>query len=67
MDLKGSGRMELADWIASKDNPLTARVMVNRIWQDISDAELSRPPMISASAASPPATRICLTTWPGNL
>jgi Protein of unknown function (DUF1553)/Protein of unknown function (DUF1549)/Planctomycete cytochrome C/EF-hand domain pair len=28
----GSGRKELADWIASKNNPLTARVMVNRIW-----------------------------------
>ena len=28
---KGSGRLELADLIANKKNPLTARVMVNRI------------------------------------
>ncbi|WP_020474814.1 PSD1 and planctomycete cytochrome C domain-containing protein [Zavarzinella formosa] len=26
-------RIVLADWIASKDNPSTARVMANRIWQ----------------------------------
>jgi mono/diheme cytochrome c family protein len=29
----GSGRLELAHAVASKANPLTARVMVNRIWQ----------------------------------
>ena len=29
---QGSGRLELAQCIASKANPLTARVMVNRVW-----------------------------------
>ena len=27
-----SGRVELAQWITSPQNPLTARVMVNRVW-----------------------------------
>ncbi len=30
---QGSGRLELAGWIAGSENPLTARVMVNRIWK----------------------------------
>lgn len=32
---QGSGRLELATKIASPDNPLTARVMVNRLWHHV--------------------------------
>jgi len=30
-----SGRRELAEWLTSKENPLTARVVVNRIWMHL--------------------------------
>lgn len=30
---KASGRLELANWMASPRNPLTARVIVNRVWR----------------------------------
>ena len=32
-DAKKSGRLELAQWLTDPANPLTPRVMVNRIWQ----------------------------------
>ena len=30
---KSSGRLEMANWVASDANPLTSRVIVNRIWR----------------------------------
>jgi hypothetical protein len=39
---KSSGRRELAAWLASADNPLTARVMANRVWHHLFGAGLVR-------------------------
>jgi hypothetical protein len=51
---KGSGRLELAEAIASPDNPLTARVFVNRVWMHCFGAGLVRTPSDFGLRSDPP-------------
>jgi hypothetical protein len=52
---RGSGRRELADWIASKDNPLTARVMANRVWLHLIGRGLVPTPDNFGANGQPPS------------
>ena len=51
---EGSGRLELAKAIASPENPLTARVMVNRIWLHHFGQGLVRTPDDFGMRSEPP-------------
>jgi len=61
----GSGRLELANAIASKSNPLTARVLVNRVWQHhFGDGFVATPDDLG-NQSSPP-TNQDLLDWLAN-
>lgn len=49
-----SGRLQLAEWLVSPDNPLTARVMANRIWMWHFGNPLMRSPSNWGLQAEPP-------------
>jgi cytochrome c553 len=50
----GSGRKELADWLTRPDHPLTARVIVNRVWQFHLGEGIVRTPSNFGALGEPP-------------
>jgi mono/diheme cytochrome c family protein len=51
---QGSGRLELAQAIATDENPLTARVIVNRVWQQHFGRGIVNTPSNFGSLGDPP-------------
>jgi hypothetical protein len=57
---RGSGRLELANWIASGENPLTARVMANRVWLHLFGRGLVDSPDNFGSTGQLPSNSVLL-------
>jgi len=56
----GSGRLDLAHAITSPSNPLTSRVLVNRVWMHHFGQPLVRPPDDFGTRSDPPSHPLLL-------
>ncbi|MEM1225289.1 MAG: PSD1 and planctomycete cytochrome C domain-containing protein [Planctomycetota bacterium] len=55
IDKRTSGRRQLAEWMTDKNNPLTARVMVNRVWHYMLGRGIVASPNDFGATGQPPS------------
>lgn len=58
----GGTRLELANWLVSKENPLTARAVMNRLWKQFFGTGLSKA-LEDLGAQGEPPTNLALLDW----
>ena len=65
-DLEQPSRLDLARWIVSDENPLTARVVANRYWAMLFGRGLVESVEDFGCRARGPRIRNSSTTWPST-